>query len=67
MGFETKVLNAIRDQCPQAYFYNGTLISEDIGRDTADNVLYDLKNVVTCEVNMNYADEETLFDFVLFK
>lgn len=66
-GFETKVLNAIRDQAPQAYFYNGTLICEYLNKDTADNVYYDLQNVVTCDVLMSFTEDETLYDFALFK
>ena len=67
MGFETKVLNVIHDEVPQAYFYNGTLICENIGEDTAANVYYDLQAVVTCDVLMSRTPSETLYDFALFK
>jgi hypothetical protein len=67
MGFETKVLNAIRDHAPQSYFYNGTLICENIDKDVALFVLYDLEAVVTCDVRMSTAGIETLYDFMLFK
>ncbi len=68
MGFETKVLNAVRDQVPQAYFYNGSLICEHVDQATVDNVLYDLRAIVTCDVNVTVVHDETVrFNFNLFQ
>lgn len=68
MGFETKILNVVKEITEGAYFFNGTLCIEDICEDTAKVVLTNLETVVTCKIEMTRLEDtvghEYLFDFV---
>ena len=64
MGFETKVLNVVETITDGAHFYCGTMCIPDICEDTALVVLQAVKDVVLCDVKMNCAGNEYLFDFV---
>jgi hypothetical protein len=75
MGFETKVLNAVRKELPgvEAYFYDGTLCVDDVSEDTAKGLLNVLRMIVLCDIKLSniVTHEPTrrvefLYDFVPF-
>ena len=75
MGFETKVLNAVRKELPgvEAYFYDGTLCVNDVSEDAAKGLLSVLRMVVICDIKLSnfisYEPDrrvEFLYDFVPF-
>ena len=68
MGFETKVLRAVRKEFSgvETYFYNGTLYVNIVSEDTAEELLSVLRTVVTCDVKLSkIASLDPYVDFAI--